>query len=130
SISAEQLRKHSTDLKNQIDFILSRANEFKKKNVLPPNFGIHYVDMVKTHTNSMFKYKPDEYSGPLLFFRHNEEMPEYAAHPELAWLPLVKNEANVYTINGNHLTMNMGSNVLQMVKHIKRYLKDNDILKD
>ncbi|KPA09958.1 non-ribosomal peptide synthetase/polyketide synthase, partial [Candidatus Magnetomorum sp. HK-1] len=130
SFSAKQLREHSINLQSQIAFISARANEIQKENSLPPDFGLHYVDMVKTHTNSMFKYKPKAYTGPLLFFRHNEEMPEYAAHPELAWLPFVEKEANVYTINGNHLTMNMGNNVLQMVKHIKRYLKDKAILKE
>ena len=92
---------------------------------IPPHFGRHIVDMVRTHVTAMRNYQPKPYPGFLLFFRPSEATADYSAHAEMAWLPLTAKAVNVHTVQGNHITMNMEPNVQGLAAHLRRYVFDN-----
>lgn len=124
SLLEKDLLKLEHDSEKQIEFISQRASALGKKHVIPPQFGTHFVGMVRTHVNAMQNYTPKPYPGFLLYFRQGEVMEEYSPHAELAWLPLAEQGANVYTVQGNHITMNMEPNVKLITRQIERFLMD------
>lgn len=51
-------------------------------------------------------------------------MAEYSSHAEMAWLPMAEKGADVYTVTGNHITMNFAPHVLRIIAHLKRYIEE------
>ncbi len=113
-------REH--DIEAQIEFIVESAHSLNQANQIPNGFGAHFVHMARTHVNAMHKYLPKPYPGNLLFFTQRELLEGHAAFPELAWLPLARKGASLFTVPGNHITMNAAPNVDVIARELERYM--------
>ena len=112
------------DPEKQIEHIVQQVHSRGQGWRIPPHLGRHIIDMVKTHVAAMRSYQPKPYPGFLLFFRPTEMMVDYPGHAEMAWLPLATKGANVYTVPGDHLTVNMEPNVRVISTHLQRYVAE------
>lgn len=121
----ERLLTLEGEPEKQIACIVQEAHCLGLDRKIPPHFGRHIVQMVRTHVIAMRNYRPKPYPGFLLFFRPSETTADYSAHAEMAWLPLAAKGANVYTVPGNHITVNMEPNVQNITAHLQRYILDN-----
>ena len=120
----KQLLVLEDEPQKQIEFIVQQAHSLGKKGLIPTDFGHHFLTMVKTHVEAMRSYAPQPYPGFLLYFRQGEPMAEYSSHAEMAWLPMAEKGADVYTVTGNHITMNFAPHVLRIIAHLKRYIEE------
>ena len=121
----ERLLTLEGEPEKQIAYIVQQAHSLGQSRKIPSQFGRHIIHMVRTHVTAMRNYRPKPYPGFLLFFRPSEATADYSAHAEMAWLPLATKGANVYTVPGNHITMNMEPNVQGITAHLQRYVIDN-----
>ena len=92
--------------------------------MIPDRFSSDFINMIKIHVEAMRRYTPGPIMSFLMFFRANEPLEDYDAHAEMAWLPLAETGANVYTVPGNHITMNSAPNVNVMARQMKRHIRD------
>ncbi len=121
----EQLLALEGEPERQIAHILQEARFSGKDYQIPTNFGRHILHMVRIHVAAMRNYRPQPYPGFLLFFRPSEATADYSIHAEMAWLPLAAGGANVYTVPGNHVTMNMEPNVRNIAAYLQRHVIDH-----
>ncbi len=120
SLSPEKLRKMDTN--QQIDYVQQQAKSiYGHTDVLPPDFGTTFFEVLNAHTKAMFGYSPGKLDGDILFFKHSEYRDEYAATPELAWVPLVKN-MEIVKVGGDHLTMLFTPHVDTIAEFLDQFL--------
>jgi len=65
----------------------------------------HMVAVIKANDQALHSYVPQPYPGHVTFFRAKEPLaPTY--HPERFWLDLANDGIEIYTIPGDHFSMN------------------------
>ena len=70
----------------------------------------------------MIAYQPQPYSGTVHYYLARERDAYNAQTPAQAWIPLVERGIHVYTIPGNHISMNAAPHVQQLAAHVQRDL--------
>lgn len=65
----------------------------------------HMVEVIKANDQALHNYIPQPYPGRLTFFRAKEPLAD-AYHPERFWLELAAEGVEIYTVPGDHFTMN------------------------
>lgn len=120
----KELYGFEDDPNRQIDCIIQKAQAQNKGDMIPDRFSSDFINMIKIHVEAMRRYTPGPIMSFLMFFRANEPLEDYDAHAEMAWLPLAETGANVYTVPGNHITMNSAPNVNVMARQMKRHIRD------
>lgn len=120
----KQLIELESEPERQIECVVKKARAENKAQLIPEGFGSHFIQMIRKHVNAMQNYSPKPYSGFFMFFRQTEQIEDYDPHPEMAWLPLAESGANVFTVPGNHYTMNASPNVKMIADEIMRYMND------
>ena len=109
----------------QVQYIAELARRANLPELLPPDFGVPFLEAVASHMKAMFSYEPKPYKGKdrILFFRHTEPLAEYAKRPELPWVELSRGEIDIRRVEGNHYTMNFDPNVAKIAAEIKARLR-------
>ena len=80
--------------------------------------------LVLFHTNlkALIAYQPVPYPGAVHYYLARERDADHAQIPVQAWIPLVKNGISVYTVPGNHISMNAEPHVQQLATHVQKNL--------
>lgn len=120
----EELLRFEDDPKRQIEWINEKYRSEGKTAPAQEGISEGIVNMIRIHVNAMRSYKPEPIESFLMFFRAGEALEDYDNHAEMAWLPLAKKGANVYTVPGNHITMNSAPHVYVMARQMMRHIKD------
>jgi thioesterase domain-containing protein/acyl carrier protein len=102
-------------------FIEQRRKVYKKFPELDLSEGSHVLTLFKMHSQAMWNYTPQDYSGQVIFFRANDRDAFNDQHPEQAWVDLVQ-ELTIIEVPGNHITMNFPPNIQVMAENLKPYL--------
>lgn len=81
---------------------------------MPPDVTVdgvrHFLRLFRANFDALIRYRPEPYSGPVLFFRAMDGDAFNPADLEKAWEPLVT-ALEVCPVSGNHTTMNLPPNV-------------------
>jgi acyl transferase domain-containing protein/thioesterase domain-containing protein/acyl carrier protein len=121
AISSDELQQLSYD--EQLQYFLSHG---KMAHKLLPEITLdqlrYYINLFKCNLQAGLNYKPQIYSGKIIFFRANERDEINPQHPELGWFDLATEGVEVYGVPGNHITMNYPPHVEVMAKQLKAYL--------
>lgn len=111
------------DEQEQLDYVFHIARESNLTHVLPPVLNLELFDTWKKHQVGMFRWKPREYQGRVVFFRHTAPLVSFPSQPHLPWIDLVKGGIQIHQIPGTHITMNFGENAKTMSKILRRELR-------
>jgi thioesterase domain-containing protein len=72
----------------------------------------------------MLEYVPHPYAGRIVFFRAQEAWEyEPPVRPEHVWLDIASGGIDVYTVPGNHITMNQQPHVQAIAERLEHYFK-------
>jgi thioesterase domain-containing protein len=85
------------------------------------------LDLFQANLRAMREYNPPAYSGKLHYFLASDRDEFNAQTPVQGWIGLAKQGIEIYTIPGNHITMNHEP----YVQHLANYLQQSimDVLK-
>ncbi|MCP4696756.1 MAG: acyltransferase domain-containing protein, partial [Gammaproteobacteria bacterium] len=124
SVSLDELRKTETDELLSLSFM----EHMKAANQIPSDWDMtqlrHFLRLFKLNVQAMFNYTtPRIYPGRIIFFRAKERDVFNALHPEMAWIDLAADGIEIYTVPGNHITMNYPPCVRFIAKQLKTCLK-------
>ena len=115
-ISLDYLRtKNEVEL---IDFFVQRNGE------MTPQELRTMLKLFKTNLQAMRAYTPPPYAGKLHYFLAQERDEFNAQTPAYGWIGLAKQGIEIYTIPGNHISMNTEPYVQHLAKHLGNCLKE------
>jgi len=122
NFNLNQLRQLSPE--KQLKYFVEHS-QFAKE--LAPDVALEQISnflyLFKINIQALQNYKPQSYSGKILFFSARDLESELNVfHPEQGWFDIAKEEVEVYQVPGNHLTMNYPPYVKVIADHIKQYL--------
>lgn len=103
----------------QVAILVEQTNTMNCTDLLPPEFGIPFLEVLAANQTAMFQYQPQPYEGKIIYFRHQESHPDYPRHPELPWIDCAKAGIEIHTIPGDHYTMNASPNVQSIAARLK-----------
>ncbi|MCP4699674.1 MAG: hypothetical protein GY862_22915 [Gammaproteobacteria bacterium] len=123
SVSRDELQKMETE--ERLSSFLERMTAAGQ---IPSDWKTaqvrHFLRLFKLNVQAMFNYTSAQaYPGRLVFFRAKERNAFTAQHPERAWIDLADGGMEIYTVPGNHITMNYPPCVGFIAKLLKTCLK-------
>ena len=127
AVSADELRQLS--YQEQLKYFLAQHGNIADQ--LPSNVALErtidqMVHLVKLNLQAMSGYKPQTYSGRIIFFRAGEQDAFNASHSERGWDDLAVEGIEVYEVPGNHITMTSLPHVKVIADKLKTYLENVD----
>ncbi|MFM7450650.1 MAG: type I polyketide synthase [Leptolyngbyaceae cyanobacterium] len=81
------------------------------------------LKVFRANLRAMREYNPPAYSGKVLFFLARDRDQFNAQTPAHSWIELAEQGIEIYTVPGNHITMNTEPHVQHLAQHLQRYLK-------
>jgi acyl transferase domain-containing protein len=107
----------------QITYLLHRLQNGHDRSFTAPQLG-QLLHVVKANRTAMLEYVPQPYEGRIVFFRAQEAWEyEPPVRPEHVWLDIASGGIDVYTVPGNHITMNQQPHVQAIAERLEQYLK-------
>jgi thioesterase domain-containing protein len=83
------------------------------------------LNVFQANLRAMRAYNPPTYPGKLHFFLARDRDEFNAQTPAHGWIGLAEQGIEIYTVPGNHITMNQEPNVQHLANHLQRYLYPN-----
>jgi thioesterase domain-containing protein len=83
-----------------------------------------FLQVFRENASAMFAYAPRPYPGRLVFFRAQERDAINPPHPELAWIPLATEGAEVHIVTGNHSSMLAEPHVRGLARKLRAALEE------
>lgn len=103
----------------QLDYFLSRRQEtFTSRHELTT-----MLKLFNANLRAMRAYTPPTYPGKLHFFLARERDAFNAQTPAHGWIGLAEQGIEIYTVPGNHLSMNAEPHVQHLAKHLQQCLQ-------
>ncbi|MGH8793009.1 MAG: type I polyketide synthase, partial [Stackebrandtia sp.] len=90
----------------KIRFVADRARGTEFETILSADFLPRLVRVWQRHSRAMHAYVPQPYAGEILYFSHQEEIPEFPPNPQRRWRELAHGGWTHVSVPGNHLSMN------------------------
>jgi acyl transferase domain-containing protein/thioesterase domain-containing protein/D-arabinose 1-dehydrogenase-like Zn-dependent alcohol dehydrogenase/acyl carrier protein len=87
-----------------------------------------FMDLFRANMQAMFAYQPQPWEGDAIFFRAMEQDAYNAKTPEKAWEPLIRGNLTIYSIPGNHITMNEQPHVKVLADYLQRAINSAMVL--
>ena len=84
------------------------------------------VELFRVHVQAVLSYRPEPYAGRVTFFRAAERRPADPPHPEVAWIGLAAEGAEVHVVPGNHGTMYLPPHVDALASRLRRCLEERE----
>ncbi len=84
------------------------------------------LDLFQANLRAMREYNPPAYPGKLHFFLASDRDEFNAQTPAHGWIGLAEQGIEIYTVPGNHITMNQEPYVLHLANYLQRYLHPKD----
>nr|WP_255316318.1 type I polyketide synthase [Streptomyces morookaense] len=90
----------------KIGYIAEKARGTEFEDMLSADFLPRYIHAWQQHSRAMHAYEPRPYAGDIVFFSHEEEIPEFPADQAPHWRRLARGGWAHVPVTGNHLSMN------------------------
>ncbi|WP_143662063.1 thioesterase domain-containing protein, partial [Streptomyces glaucescens] len=103
---------------DRIRLIADRARGTEFEALLSADFLPRYLRAWQRHSRAMHAYTARPYAGDVLFFSHQEEIPEFPAGQAPHWRRLVRGAFRDVPVPGNHLSMNGMPHVATIGAHL------------
>ncbi|GCB51303.1 non-ribosomal peptide synthetase/type I polyketide synthase [Streptomyces sp. NL15-2K] len=103
---------------DRIRLIADRAHGTESEALLSADFLPRYLRAWQRHSRAMHAYTARPYAGDVLFFSHQEEIPEFPADQAPYWRRLVRGTFRDVPVPGNHLSMNGMPHVATIGAHL------------
>ncbi|CAL9553974.1 amino acid adenylation domain-containing protein [Streptomyces sp. enrichment culture] len=103
---------------DRIRLIAERARGTEFEDLLSADFLPRYLRAWQRHSRAMHAYTARPYAGDVLFFSHQEEIPEFPAGQAPHWRRLVRGTFREVPVPGNHLSMNGMPHVATIGAHL------------
>ncbi|MEH1790983.1 MAG: beta-ketoacyl synthase N-terminal-like domain-containing protein [Nostoc sp.] len=85
------------------------------------------LDLFQANLRAMREYNPPAYPGKLHFFLAGDRDEFNAQTPAHGWIGLAQQGIEIYTVPGNHITMNTEPYVQHLANYLQRYLHPKDL---
>jgi thioesterase domain-containing protein/acyl carrier protein len=85
------------------------------------------LDLFQANLRAMREYNPPAYPGKLHFFLASDRDEFNAQTPVQGWIGLAEQGIEIYTIPGNHITMNHEPYVQHLAHSLQRYLHPQNL---
>jgi acyl transferase domain-containing protein/thioesterase domain-containing protein/SAM-dependent methyltransferase/acyl carrier protein len=119
----ERLRGLTID--EQLSYALEQG---KKTGNIPVGIDLEIARRIvlvwKSNAEALFSYRPQRYPGRLVFFRARERDPWLPEYPELPWIELAEEGAEIHVTPGGHDTMLNQPYVQMLAKRLVRCLSE------
>ncbi|MER6306840.1 amino acid adenylation domain-containing protein [Streptomyces sp. NPDC001657] len=93
-------------LDEKIAYVADRARGTEFEDMLSAEFLPRYLRTWQRHGRAMHAYVPRPYAGDLVYFAHQEEIPEFPEGQARHWRRLAAGGWTEVPVPGNHLSMN------------------------
>ncbi|MBM4827836.1 thioesterase domain-containing protein [Streptomyces sp. MNU103] len=103
---------------DRIRLIADRARGTESEALLSADFLPRYLRAWQRHSRAMHAYTARPYAGDVLFFSHQEEIPEFPAGQASHWRRLAHGGFRDVPVPGNHLSMNGMPHVATIGAHL------------
>ncbi len=84
------------------------------------------VELFRVHLRAMLSYRPGSYAGRVAFFRAAERRPSDPPYPEVGWIGLAEEGAEVHVVPGDHGTMYLPPHVDTLAGRLRRCLEERE----
>ncbi|MET9647510.1 non-ribosomal peptide synthetase/type I polyketide synthase [Streptomyces syringium] len=107
-------------VEGKIGYIAEKARGTEFEDMLSADFLPRYIHAWQRHSQAMHGYVPRPYSGDLVFFSHQEEIPQFPAGQAPRWRELAHGGWTQVPVTGNHLSMNGLPHVATIGAHLAK----------
>ncbi|MBX3014465.1 MAG: acyltransferase domain-containing protein [Caldilineaceae bacterium] len=83
------------------------------------------LKLFKANEHAMWHYKPAAYMGKLYYFLARERAAFTPPTPAQGWIELAEEGIEIYTVPGNHLSMNEEPHVQQLARYLEQSLQQS-----
>lgn len=108
----------------QLDFFISSTQKEGVPSLTKEQLKTMLL-LFKTNMRAMTEYSPPSYPGKLYFFLAAERDVFNAQTPANGWFQLAEQGIEIYTIPGNHISINQEPNVQILAKHLYKCLTES-----
>ncbi|MGW0890743.1 amino acid adenylation domain-containing protein [Saccharopolyspora sp. NPDC002578] len=107
-------------LQDKIDHLARSARGTVFEEMLAAEFLPRYLETWCRHNEAMHRYVPRPYGGDVVFFSHQEEIPDFPAGQDRHWRELARGGWRHVPVPGNHLSMNAMPHVATIAEGLGR----------
>jgi len=98
--------------------------------LIPPGVDLEraasLVELFRVHVKAMMTYRPGTYAGRVAFFRAADRRPVDPPYPEVGWIGLAEQGAEVHVVPGDHGTMYLPPHVDTLARRLRRCLEERE----